>query len=107
MTSSDRQPKIVGGIEYFWIGDEQDVQCARCGSSCYPVDCSQCGGEGFTEDEDDWDSDPNALCRCDICSGEGGWSRCCSSREWCEAHPMPGREMIASTARQTWEADED
>ena len=106
MATSERKNLIIGGIEYFTIGDEKDAQCARCGSSCYSVTCWQCGGDGFTE-EDDWDSEQDVIERCDICTGDGGWYRCCSSREWCEANPMPGREAIKSTAREKGEPDDD
>jgi hypothetical protein len=99
-TKANPEPKIVAGIEYFWVGDEEDSQCARCGSSTYAVGCWNCGGEGFLEDEDDWEGDPDGR-RCDICGGDGGWQRCCSSREFCDAHPMPGREAIKSSARDS------
>lgn len=101
-------PRIEGGIE--WYTYERDghpwdeCQCARCGSSAYPVNCWDCGGEGGRIGEDigraydfGWIVD-TAWYVCRTCKGKGGHWRCCSSREWCEANPMPGREHIASTA---------
>lgn len=83
--------RIKNGIEFFFIeGHGEDCQCARCGSSCYFVDCANCCGEGEIED-DDWQSEGEYY-RCDWCRGTGGWWRCCSSHDWCKAHPMPGRE---------------
>lgn len=82
--------KIVHGIEYFSVGDEEDVQCARCGSSCYFVTCGDCGGDGEVEDDDwQWEGEFH---RCTLCLGTGGWWRCLSSEEWCRGNPMPGRE---------------
>jgi hypothetical protein len=66
-------------------------QCARCGSSVGHRDCENCGGDGYIED-DDWQFPSND--RCDICLGDGGWYVCLSSGEWCEAHPIPGRETV-------------
>ena len=101
----NRENKIVGSIEYFWHGDEQDSQCARCGSSTYSVTCWNCGGDGYLE-SDDW-QDPDEIRRCDICGGDGRWQRCCSSRDWCEANPIPGREAIKSSAREAGEPADD
>lgn len=81
---------IKNGIEFFHVdGHGEDCQCARCGSSCYFVDCDNCGGEGEIED-DDWQFE-GEFYRCDWCRGKGGWWRCCSSKAFCEANPMPGR----------------
>ena len=73
-------------------------QCARCGSSVTYEDCTNCGGEGVT----DHDCGEDCCCclypednvPCDICDGEGGWWQCLSSPEYCEAHPLPGREKV-------------
>jgi hypothetical protein len=74
-------------------GREWDCQCARCGSSCYSASCEHCGGSGVDDwDEGDWDYEGPSTC--DICQGEGGWMVCCSSLEWCEAHPIEGREAV-------------
>jgi hypothetical protein len=91
MSTASPDTRIKHGIEFFHVeGRGEDSQCARCGSSTYFVSCGQCGGEGETEDED-WQFE-GEFYTCDICEGEGGWLRCISSAEWCEAHPMPGRE---------------
>lgn len=54
------------------------------------VNCANCGGEGELEDED-WQCE-GEFYRCDWCRGTGGWWRCLSSKAWCEANPMKGRE---------------
>ena len=79
-------------------GKEYDCQCARCGSSCDYQECENCGGEGFDGHECGEDC---CMCRypeenvpCDICLGHGGWYRCMSSPEWCEANPLSGRENV-------------
>jgi hypothetical protein len=87
---ADSHKKIVNGVEFFRIGDDEDCQCARCGSSMFFVDCANCGGDGEIED-DDWQCE-GEFHRCDWCRGKGGWWRCCSSKAWCEANPRPGRE---------------
>jgi RecJ-like exonuclease len=38
---------------------------------------------------------------CDACKGDGTFARCLSSPEWCQAHPLPGRE---TTERSTVES---
>ena len=101
--------RIVGGIEFFpagLSGEHEEASCARCGSSVVDVSCYNCGGDGELGSNCIDDMCHGGECihgdsgqvRCDICRGEGGWSRCASSREWCEAHPMEGRENIKSTA---------
>lgn len=85
--------------EMYRAGLEIDCQCARCGSSCYWQDCWNCedgycgsdciddlchGGECIHGD--------SGQIICDICHGYSGWQMCCSSPEWCEANPLPGRE---------------
>ena len=73
-------------------------QCARCGSSMTYVDCTNCGGEGVTDHDCGEDCccclHPEDNVPCDICDGEGGWWQCISSPEYCEAHPIPGRETV-------------
>lgn len=80
-------------------GQDWDCQCARCGSSADYQQCDQCAGDGF-----DWHdcgedccmcADPEDNMPCDICRGRGGWYRCLSSKEYCEANPLPGRQHIA------------
>lgn len=83
-------------------GRDWDCQCARCGSSVERVDCETCGGDGY--DGHDCGEDccmclgPEDNMPCDICEGDGGWLMCISGAEWCEAHPLPGREQVKSGA---------
>lgn len=78
-------------------GREWDAQCARCGSSAERDECEQCGGEGYDGHECGEDSCccafPEENDPCGQCGGVGGWMRCVSSRDWCEANPLPGREQ--------------
>lgn len=106
------ESRIEGGIEWFPVtrSDEmpdEDCQCARCGSSVDGVRCGNCGGEGSTGSaciddlcygNDECIHGDTDMIRCDWCEGEGGSLHCISGREWCEAHPLPGREHIESTA---------
>ncbi len=71
---------------------ERDCQCARCGSSCGWIDCSDClHGVITTEDDEGLD----VVEHCSTCGGCGGWWCCLSSAEWCAANPVPGREHVA------------
>ena len=54
--------------EMYRAGLEIDCQCARCGSSV--------------------DSQPSDYDEAEV------WHRCMSSPEWCEANPLPGRELV-------------
>jgi hypothetical protein len=77
-------------------GREWDCQCARCGSSCDWYDCSECGGEGGFdgyEEDPNWYA-PGETVPCHLCHGSGGGQWCISSEEWCNAHPMSGREQV-------------
>jgi hypothetical protein len=86
-------------------GREWDCQCARCGSSCVSETCDTCGGTGVDDwDEGDWDDDGPEVC--DICEGGGGWMHCCSSPDWCEAHPIEGRENTARGSIEWFTFDE-
>lgn len=109
--------KIEGGIEWFCVrdehGDDWDCQCARCGSSAVHVVCYNCGGDDEALGSDCIDDlchggecihGDSGFIRCDICRGKGGWWRCCSGREYCDAHPMPDRESVKSTA---YDGDDD
>ena len=81
--------------EMYASGLEIDCQCARCGSSCGYEHCYACD-DGF--DGHDCGEDccpclyPEENVVCQIC--EGGWHRCLSSPEWCNANPVPGREAV-------------
>lgn len=96
------QTRIEGGIEFYAVKydgrEEEEVQCARCGSSAGWVVCWDCGGLGGHDvDDPDWDAD-EVWETCETCHGKTGEHHCLSSPEWCEAHPLPGRESIESTA---------
>lgn len=102
---AEQDTRIEAGIEWYPIPGrehEEDCQCARCGSSCGWLDCWDCGGTGEIVDERDWTLggliDASEPCR--NCEGYGGWHYCLSGRDWCEGHPLPGREGITSTARE-------
>lgn len=76
--------------------NEWDCQCARCGSSCDSQQCEECLGDGFVEC-DEWDDeigDGDGFEKCPDCIGNPVRYRCMSSPEWCEANPMPGRELV-------------
>ena len=82
-------------------GQDWQAQCARCGSSMDWQECENCDGEGLSGHDCGEDccccadpEEPNVPCG--ICGGHGGWNRCLSAPEWCQAHPMPGREDIES-----------
>lgn len=67
---------IRDGVEFFDVpGHGQDAQCARCGSSI------------SSEFEDSIDLGPIV------------YHGCLSSAEWCNAHPMPGRESQKGAGR--------
>ena len=82
-----------------------EAQCARCGSSTGWVECWNCD-EGYVEsDFGDGIVEDIELVACDICDGKGGFYTCLSDEDWCEAHPLPGREKVASGTADTFEAD--
>lgn len=75
-------------------GGEWECQCARCGSSADWRECEECD-DGYVED--DWGDDvvPEMhTVPCQFCRGHGGDYWCMSSREYCEANPLPGRESV-------------
>ncbi len=87
------------------MSSEVEYQCGRCGSSIMFQECGNCGGDGVTG-HDCWEdccccADPEDNVACDICHGVGAFPLCLSSAEWCEKHPLPGRE---NTPRSTPEA---
>lgn len=72
------------------FGSDRDVQCGRCGSTLDFEDCDACCGEGVNVWEDDEGCEIEE--ECEQCGGDGFWSSCLSSDEWCQTHPLPGRE---------------
>ena len=107
--------RIEGCIEWFTIpGAPEQPQCARCGSSVEWADCGQCdegyNGSACIDDlchgQDECIHGDDDLIPCDFCGGTGGSLHCLQEREWCMAHPMPGRDHIESTAfgdARAWE----
>lgn len=83
--------KVIG--VYPRDGREWDCQCARCGTSMQFLDCDNCDGEGWIDD-DDWQADDGDGWECEWCRGAGGHWACLSSPEWCEAHPQDGRADV-------------
>ncbi len=73
-------------------GRQWDCQCARCGSSMDSESCGACDGEGQTSPGDPLWYDEDATEPCHQCGGEGAWMLCISTPEWCQAHPLKGRE---------------
>src|ERR1700719_2468023 len=78
-------------------GKQHDCQCARCGSSCDYERCDQCedGYDGHDCGEDCCcclHPEENVVCQ--ICRGYSGWGGAPSSKEWCEANPLEGRENV-------------
>ena len=76
--------------EMYQAGLEINCQCARCGSSCGWVDCTECSGDGYEVDP----CDGNLTGTCDCCHGYGGWQLCLSDHDWCKANPLPDRENV-------------
>lgn len=73
-------------------GRDWDAQCARCGSSVDREQCPTCCGNGYVN-EDLYGCYIETVPCCD-CDGHGGWCICLSSPDWCEAHPLAGRELV-------------
>lgn len=103
-TTRTAATEFPDGVEWFARTrvdgtEEEDGQCARCGSSVAWEVCDRCGGDGYGEEI--W-SDIGVMARvpCDTCQGECGWFRCLSSPAFCEANPLPGREHVTSAAAE-------
>jgi hypothetical protein len=81
--------------EMYATGLEIDCQCARCGSSTDFLDCGNCD-DGYVSrfEEDPLWYDENELYPCPDCNGKGGHQHCVSGDDWCETHPLPGREKV-------------
>jgi hypothetical protein len=67
-------------------------RCARCGSSLEWMNCETCDGNGCIE-RDPWEND---IEDCPDCAGRGSWQECAAERDWCLAHPLPGREQTTT-----------
>jgi hypothetical protein len=119
--ASGASPTIKNGIEYFtrrfdWGDEQEEVQCARCGAAVDRVTCWSCSGDGhhgsacwddLCHGNDECIHGDDEMEPCDECRGEGGSLHCTQTREWCEAHPMVGREQIPSTAFSDMRAWDD
>lgn len=70
-----------------------DCQCARCGSSLDWELCSDCGGDGYYEEED-YEMCDTFYDSCPSCNGRGSFPCCLSSSEYCQANPLEDRESI-------------
>ncbi len=97
------RPEIRDGIEAgFDGGGWPEPTCARCGADAEFVNCSNCGGEGYSHHDCGEDCccciNPEDNVVCNWCRGERGSWHCTNSPDWCAAHPLPGREAIESTA---------
>lgn len=80
-------------------GRQWECQCARCGSSVDWHECESCGGEGITGPGELYDEDPlwydhDDYEPCHQCGGQSSWAVCLSGADWCQGHPMPGRENV-------------
>jgi hypothetical protein len=86
---SDKPESIIA--EHPPLDDKEwSCRCARCGADAEWIECWECNGEGYQEDEDD---DPDwGVETCLGCSGECGDYWCTSSSQWCKDNPLPGRE---------------
>ena len=87
MPPTDRQPME---------DEEWECQCARCGSSCDYTRCEcEDGYDGHDCGEDCCAClHPEENVVCEQCDGHGGWYRCLSSPEFCEANPIERRERV-------------
>lgn len=111
--SIDHTTEIRNGIEWYQLDREDgtkeaDCQCARCGGSCSYWQCPDCDEYGYSYHDCGEDScccryPENNVC-CDTCGGTGGEWHCANTPDYCNAHPLPGRENIESTAlnAQAW-----
>jgi hypothetical protein len=80
--------------------------CGRCGSSISFEECEHCGGEGVTSHDCGEDCccclDPEDNVACGACGGSGAFPLCLSSPEWCEGHPLPGREATKCSTPESF-----
>lgn len=56
------------------LGDEDEVNCARCGSWTDWECCPDCGGDGWVTEDDGVNGPEDYVCG--VCGGEGGWLFC-------------------------------
>lgn len=85
--------------------EDSEPSCPRCGSSASWEECSEFGCDdgvidryeedplwyGFAQDSERYET-------CHMCRGTGGWWRCLSSYDWCQANPLPGQEQTRRAA---------
>lgn len=67
--------RIRDGVEWFSTGEDEECQCARCGSSCSPEVTGYGCGDGVVV------------------------YVCLSSPEWCKSNPIRGREFQCGAGR--------
>lgn len=73
--TTETSGRIVGGAEFFPVGCEEEAQCARCGSSVTDEVTGYGCGDGVVV------------------------LVCVSTPEWCESHPIRGREFQKGAGR--------
>jgi hypothetical protein len=86
--------------------ERTEWMCGRCGSSISFEECEHCGGEGVTSHDCGEDCccclDPEDNVACGACGGSGAFPLCLSSPEWCEGHPLPGREATKCSTPESF-----
>ena len=84
----------------------RENQCGRCGSSMMWQECWKCL-DGYSHHDCGEDvcccMYPADNVKCDVCHGKAGWWVCCSSEEWCQANPLPGKEVATRNTVEWFE----
>lgn len=83
-----------------------EAQCARCGSSVGWVDCWSCDDGYIEADFGDGIVPDMEFLLCQHCGGAGGRHTCISDYDWCQAHPLAGRENVLSGTVETFVVSE-
>ena len=110
MTNPDATPTpptapprdFPNGVERVMGPWGEELACARCGGSVESVACYYCGGAGFSHHDCGEDTcaclHPEDNVTCAECGGSRYSAHCTNTPDWCEAHPLPGREHVTSTS---------